>query len=353
MGIFSKKEQSSALIGTAAAVIIIAGVMAAQSVIIPILLAVFISIISAQPVMWMEKRKVPSALAILIVLLVIVLFFFLFGGVIGNSLARFSQNAPQYENRLSTVFINIIDGLNTLGFNLSGQQFLEMIDPGKILNFTAGAVSEIGSIMSDSFLILLISVFMLSELKSFWVKAEIIEKQQNQSLKHLDEIGKSIRHYLTMKTWISLATGVFIAVWLLIVGVDYPILWGLIAFLLNYIPNIGSIIAAVPTMLLALIQLGPGGMFSTALGYLIVNLVMGNIVEPKVMGKGLGLSTLVVFLSLIIWGFVFGSVGMFLSIPLTMSIKIMLAQNEKTKWVAVLLGTEENATSILEGNSKV
>jgi predicted PurR-regulated permease PerM len=118
--------------------------------------------------------------------------------------------------------------------------------------------------------------------------------------------------------------------------------------MLNYIPNIGSIIAAVPTMLLALVQLGLGGMIWTGIGYLAVNLVVGNIIEPKVMGKGLGLSTLVVFLSLIFWGYIFGSVGMFLSVPLTMTIKIILESDKKAGWVAVLLGTEEETKRILD-----
>ena len=122
---------------------------------------------------------------------------------------------------------------------------------------------------------------------------------------------------------------------------DYAVLWGLIAFLLNYIPNIESIIAATPTMLLALVLLGVGGMVWTGIGYLIVNMVMGNIVEPKVMGQGLGLSTLVVFLSLIVWGYIFGSVGMFLSVPLTMTIKVILEQDKSTQWIALLMGTKK------------
>jgi predicted PurR-regulated permease PerM len=146
---------------------------------------------------------------------------------------------------------------------------------------------------------------------------------------------------------ISLITGVLVTTLLLIIGVDYPILWGLIAFLLNYIPSIGSIIAAFPTSLLALIQLGTGGFIWTAVGYLVINTVMGNVVEPKMMGKGLGLSTLIVFLSLIIWGYVFGTIGMFLSIPLTMSIKIILEQREKTRWIAMLLGTQNDAKKVL------
>jgi len=334
------KASTSKFIISACIIIIVAGIMAADKIILPIILALFISIICAQPVIWLEKRKVPYTLAVVIVLFSLGLLFVLFGGIIGNSLSRFSQDAPKYEENLRSIVVAMIDYLNKAGANIDSKQLISMIDPGKILFFTAGAVGEIGQIMSDSFVIMLVTIFMLLEVKSFLLKAKIIEEIHGNSLKYLDKIGMSIRHYLSIKTVISLMTGVFIWIWLKVVGVDYAILWGLIAFLLNYIPNIGSIIAAAPTMLLALVQLGVGGMLWTGLGYLIVNMLMGNIVEPKVMGKGLGLSTLVVFLSLIVWGFIFGSVGMFLSVPLTMTIKVILEQNKSTQWIAILLGTE-------------
>ena len=147
---------------------------------------------------------------------------------------------------------------------------------------------------------------------------------------------------------VSLLTGFLVWLALTIIGVDYAIIWALIAFLLNYIPNIGSIIAAIPAVLFAFVQLGFGGALWTTFVFIGVNMIIGNLVEPKVMGKGLGLSTFVVFISLLFWGFVLGTVGMFLSVPLTMAIKIMLAQNEQTKWIAILLGTQEEAQVIID-----
>ena len=342
------KSSTSGFVITASIIIIIAGVMAADSIILPIILALFISIICAQPIIWLERRKVPYGVAMLIVLLTIGLLFLVFGGIIGNSLGRFSTDAPKYEENLRAIATSTIDYVNAAGANINAKNLLNMMDPGKILSFTAGAVGEIGKIMSDSFVILLVTIFMLLEVKSFVHKADIIEKMHGNSLQYLDKIGVSIRHYLSIKTLISLMTGIFIWLWLLVVGVDYAILWGVIALLLNYIPNIGSIIAAAPTMLLALVQLGVGGMVWTGIGYLIVNLIMGNIVEPRVMGKGLGLSTLVVFLSLIVWGFILGPVGMFLSVPLTMTIKVILEQNKSTQWIAMLMGTESETKKHLD-----
>jgi len=335
------RSTTSNFIIAASIIIIIAGIMAANTIILPIILALFISIICAQPIIWLEKKKIPYGVAMLIVLGSLGLIFLFFGGIIGNSLARFSKDAPKYEENLRSMAVSTIDYLNAAGADINPQQLLKMIDPGKILSFTAGAVGDIGKVMSDSFVIMLVTIFMLLEVKSFMQKAKLIERIHGNSLKFLDKIGLSIRHYLSIKTVISLMTGLFIWIWLMVIGVDYAILWGVIAFLLNYIPNIGSIIAAAPTMLLALVQLGVGGMAWTGLGYLVVNLVMGNIVEPKIMGKGLGLSTLVVFLSLIVWGYILGTVGMFLSVPLTMTIKVILEQNKSTQWIAILLGTEK------------
>ena len=187
------------------------------------------------------------------------------------------------------------------------------------------------------------------ELDSFSIKTRAIAANSNISINYLNSIGKSIRHYLSIKTVTSFLTGLIIWIGLLIVGVDYAIIWALIAFLLNFIPNIGSIMAAVPAVMFALIQLGAGGAFWTIVIFVSVNMIVGNLVEPKIMGKGLGLSTFIVFVALIFWGFVLGTVGMFLSVPLTMAIKIMLEQKPSTKWLAVLLGTDEDAKSMLKG----
>jgi predicted PurR-regulated permease PerM len=142
---------------------------------------------------------------------------------------------------------------------------------------------------------------------------------------------------MMIKTLTSLATGILIAIWLAIIGVDFPVLWGVVAFALNFVPNIGSIIAAIPAILLALIQLGIFPALHAAIAFLVVNLVIGNAIEPRIMGKGVGLSTLVVFLSLVFWGWVLGPIGMLLSVPLTMIVKIGLENNEGTQKIAVLL----------------
>ncbi len=163
--------------------------------------------------------------------------------------------------------------------------------------------------VTNGFLIILTVIFILLETSGFPQKLKGSLRDPEKTFWYFERFIQSVQRYMAIKTWISLGTGVVIALWLTIIGVDYPVLWGLLAFLLNYIPNIGSILAAIPAVLLALIQLGIVSSVLTAIGYLVVNIVFGNIVEPRVMGRGLGLSTLIVFLSLIFWGSGDGSSG--------------------------------------------
>jgi predicted PurR-regulated permease PerM len=165
-------------------------------------------------------------------------------------------------------------------------------------------------------------------------------KNPDKSLQQAHSIKDTVNQYLALKTLFSLATGILVWVWLRFHGVDYPLLWGILAFLLNFVPNIGSILAAIPAVLLAIVQFGGGRASAVAAGYLVINFVIGSVVEPRFMGRGLGLSTLVVFVSLVFWGWVLGPVGMLLSVPLTMVLKIALEGNDDTRWLAVMLGPE-------------
>lgn len=343
--------KTSVAVLAAAFIIIIAGLMYASSMITPLLMALFISIICAQPIMWLQRKKVPQGLAIAIVFVLIVVLFAGFGELIGNSLSSFSEDAPKYEKNLKEMGASIMHFFKNHGINLSTEHFSNIVDPSKIMNFTAGILGQLGGFMGNAFTIFFLALFLLMELDSFAVKTRAIMKNSAISIDYLSEIGNGIRHYLSIKTLTSLLTGIFIWLALAIIGVDYAIIWGLIALLLNFIPNIGSIIAAIPAVLFAMVQLGFSGVIWTGAAFVVVNMIIGNLVEPKMMGKGMGLSTFVVFMSLLFWGFILGTVGMFLSVPLTMAIKIMLEQNKDTKWIAIILGTQEDAQEILDEES--
>jgi predicted PurR-regulated permease PerM len=345
--------EGSPLINVAALIIIFAGAVYAKSIITPFLLALFISIICEQPVSWLVKRKIPRWLALIIVIFGLIFLFSGFAFLIGGTISSFSGNLSKYESTLTSISDSFTNFLNDKGLKIPQDQIFNLVQPAKILEFTANALNKLLNMMGNTFLIFLIILFTLMEFGSFSVKAKAILIGSDKSVSYFSTILQNIRHYLGIKTLICLLTGVLIYIALLIIGVDYPLLWALIAGLMNYIPNIGSIIAAIPAVLFALVQLGFGGALWTLGSFMLVNNVLGNFVEPRIMGKGLGLSPLVVFLSLLFWGFILGPVGMFLSVPFTMTIKIILEQNEKTKWFAILLGTPDEAKTYLENKEQV
>lgn len=327
-------------------VIIIAGLMEAVSIVNPILMGLFISIICAEPISWLQAKKVPQTMAVFIVIILIVGIFIGFSELIGSSLSSFSENVGLYEANLDAMGKTVVEFASSNGVNISSTKLANLFDVSKVMNLTAGVLGQLGSFMGNALTIFFLAIFLLLELDTLSIKAKVVFSESNTS-KYLFSIFDSIRHYLSIKTATSLFTGIIIWIALEIIGLDYAIIWGLIAFLLNYIPNIGSIVAAIPAVLFALIQLGFGGVLWTGIVFVAANMIVGNIIEPKMMGKGLGLSTYVVFVSLLVWGFILGTVGMFLSVPLTMAIKIMLEQNPKTEWIAIMLGSGDEAVAIL------
>ncbi len=340
--------KDSPVIMIAAFIIIIAGVIFAKSIINPILIALFISIICMQPISWLEKKKIPKWLARIIVILGLVVLFAGFAFLIGGSLSSFSSNVSKYESTLTSISNAYVRFLNEKGFRIPEDQMANFIQPARILEFTAGAVNEVVNMMGNTFLIFLIILFILMEFGSFPVKVKAILIGSDEPVSYFSTITQKLRRYLGIKTLLCILVGILIYAALMIIGVEYALLWALIAGLMSYIPNIGSIIAAIPAVLFALVQLGLGGALWTLGSFLLVNNVLGNLIEPRVMGKGLGLSTLVVFLSLLFWGFILGTVGMFLSVPITMTIKIIMEHNEKTRWLAILLGTPAEANIYLQ-----
>ena len=230
--------------------------------------------------------------------------------------------------------------VSQFGVDLSTSTLIGYLNPGAAMQLVADMLNGLGTVFGNIFLILLTVVFILFEASSVPHKLRAGLSNADESLGAFTTVANNVNRYLAIKTITSLATGIVVTIALAIIGVDYPLLWGIIAFLFNYIPNIGSIIAAVPAVLLALVQLGVGGALAATIVYVIVNVLIGSVIEPKMLGRQVGLSTLVVFLSLVFWGWVFGPVGMFLSVPLTMTAKIALESDSRTRWLAILLGND-------------
>ncbi len=330
-------KPTNALLIAAAFVVIVAGVKAADDIMVPFLLAVFIATIAATPVFWLHRRRVPFGLAIAAVALALIVALVGVGALVADSARAFLEQMPFYQKRLLELAGGTMEMLRSLGIDLSGVPLLEAFDPGEVFAMAGNTLLGFGSVLSNGFLILLTVIFMLAEATSFPRKLRDVLSDPDD-LPYFERVAENINRYFGIKTTVSLGTGVTVTLFLALVGVDFPVLWGLLAFMLNYVPTIGSFIAALPPVLLALVQLGPTHAAVAAAGYVAVNIVLGSVVEPRFMGRGLGLSTLVVFLSLVFWGWVLGPVGMLLSVPLTMTVKIALEANPGTVWAAHLLG---------------
>lgn len=324
----------------AAFVVIVAGIRSAESIMVTFLLSGFFAIICAPPFMLMQRKGLPAWLSLVLVVLIISLFQLILLSIITTSLNDFSKDLPTYQERLRSLLGGIVGQLNAWGVDIPRDKLVQHFDPSTLFKLAVDTLGNLGSVLSNSFLIVLTVIFMLFEGTSLPAKLQRAFGEGSDHMRHVERFLDNVKQYMTIKVLVSLATGLIIYLWLLIIGVEYPLLWALIAFLFNFIPNIGSIIAAVPAMLLALVQLGPLHMLLTAIGYLVSNLLMGNVVEPRYMGRGLGLSTLIVFLSLVFWGWVLGPVGMLLSVPLTMLLKIAFESSADTKWIAILMGPD-------------
>jgi len=281
-----------ALVASASIVIVLAGIKAASEIVVPFLLALFIAIICSPLLAYLTKRKVPYWLAITtLLLLIFVIFFFLFG-LINSTVQEFSQSIPQYRQLLAERVNDVLTLAQKwkIPLDISENSIMENFDPSAIMKFVQ-------------------RVFL-----------------------------NGIMSYLAVKTMMSVLTAICVWALLEVAGVQYAILWATLSFLLNYIPNIGSIIAAVPIVVQALLLNGFIIGLGVLVGVVIINVVIGSVLEPRLMGKKLGLSTLVVFLSLLFWGWLLGTVGMLLSVPLTMALKIALEAGSSTAKYAILLG---------------
>ncbi len=334
-----KSPTAKAMIVLACLVVILAGIKAASAIMVPFFLSVFIAIACSPVINWASRHNIPRWASVTLVILLILVFGFLLAGLVGQSLTDFKANLPEYRKQLDSEFSWIIDRLATFNIHINRELFTEHFDPGTAMSVATNFLTGMGGALSNLFLILLTVIFMLFEADSMPSRLHTALADPEMKMKHVDRFIKSVNSYLAIKTVVSLATGFIIGVWLWVLDVDHFLLWGVLAFLLNYIPNIGSIIAAIPAVLIALVQYGLPTSGLVALAFLAVNTVMGNIVEPRLMGRGMGLSTLVVFLSLVFWGWLLGSVGMLLSVPLTMVVKIALESREESQWLALLLSS--------------
>ncbi len=330
------------LLLAASFVIVVAGLRAAAPFLLPVLLAVFLALLSFPLVAWLIAKGVRMGLAVLSTVFVEVGAILVAGFLVSRAFNDFAKAAPGFIEKLVVKTRAGLEALQDRGLDLTEFFTLDRFEPGAVVDFAGGVlggtVRGVASLVSYAVLVLLILVCLLYESVGIRAKLSQALGRYAETPRYLSDVTREIQRYLGIKTLVSATTGILLGLWVWALGVPFPLVWGLLAFVLNYIPAIGSILAAVPAVLVAVIQFGWGRALIVALGYLAVNFLLGNVLEPMWMGRRFGLSTLVVFLSLIFWGWVWGPVGMLLSVPLTMAIKIVLEESPGMRRLAVLLG---------------
>lgn len=330
---------TSVLLGLAAVVVIVAGMKAASSLFVPFLLAGFISLLCAPVLFWLRDRGLPTPIALIVVLLGLLGIGAALGGLLGTSINEFTRSLPAYQARFGAVVQSVSTTLSDWGLDLGAStKEANPFDPQAALGLVGNLAGNLGTLLNNAFLLFLTVCFILLEASSFPDKVREAFGESEAVSHRMNEIGESIRRYLGIKTLTSIATG-FLAYGLLIVlGVKFAPLWAMIAFLLNFVPAIGSVLAAVPVIALALVDNSPETAAFVGAGYLLINISIGSFLEPRVMGEGMGLSPLIVLVSLVFWGWVLGPVGMVLAVPLTVILRITLDSQPSTQWLAILLG---------------
>ncbi len=317
-------------------VIIITGLKISSSIILPFLMAIFLFIIFLPLLNKLNSSSIPNIISSLIIFGIIVIIIFLLGTFLISSSHDIVKNIPKYQDEFHQVAPQIIAFFDQFNISLDKNNIISLIEPAKVINYITGFFKGMGDMVVNIFLTLVLVMFLLLESSVIFQKALYITKTEQQKEK-LQFFLKSINRYFIIKTFTSILTGVLVWAMLSFFNLDYAFLFAVLAFLLNYIPTIGSIIASFPPLFVAILQLNAIDTMVLAIGYLIINVFIGSFLDPKIMGKGLGLSTLIVFISMVFWGWIFGPIGMLLAVPLTIVIKIICDNSENYHWVSVIL----------------
>ncbi|EMH4164598.1 AI-2E family transporter [Pluralibacter gergoviae] len=326
------------LLKLACLVVILAGIHAAADIIVQLLLALFFAIVLNPLVTWFVRRRVSRPMAIGIVVFVMLCVLIALIGVLAASMSDFSALLPTFNRELTRKVLELQNMVPFLHMHLSPERLLQRIDGDRMMTWATALMTQLSGAMVSVVLLVMTVVFMLFEARHIPYKLRFALVNPQIHIAGLHRALKGVSHYLALKTLISLLTGLIVWLGLLLLGVQFALMWGVLAFLLNYVPNIGSVISAIPPMIQAL--LFNGGFECVMVGalFLVVHMVLGNIVEPRLMGSRLGMSTLVVFLSLLVWGWLLGPVGMLLSVPLTSVCKIWMETTKGGSKLAILLG---------------
>lgn len=319
----------------AAVVVVLAGMRLAAPVLNPVLFALVFGVIFAPVYAWL-RRRLPTGLALVLMLAgLLVLFVGLFV-LMSVSIGRLTERLGYYAGQLNAQFGDLEDLLDGLG--LSGADLSGAVSGGAVFGAIGTVLSGVTGFLSGLFLVLMIVLFLLSEGTAMMERLRESTGADNPQVARLAVIGRSVVRQFGLRAVINLVTAVGITLILLLLGVDFPLLWGVLAFFLSYVPYVGLVVATAPAVLLALAEFGFGRALLVVAGVVVVNMLAENVLSPTLMGRGLSLSPTIVFLSFIFWAWLLGPPGAFLALPLTLFVAVMLETFPETRWIAGVMG---------------
>ncbi len=343
------------LLLSASTVVVVAGLRAADEILLPLLFSIFLAVLCQPMVAGLVSRRVPRVLAVLLVVSFLAAALLGLTALLGDSVRRFTDTVPRYRAPLMALARDSLaqlraGGVPTPSLDLDGLDQLPLVDPGVIMQLVGQTLGAVLTVLSRLAIVLITTAFLLLESVELGLKIRAATGDGSPMGSSLAKGAGTVQRYLAIKTVASLVTGLVVGAINMALGLDFAVLWGVVAFLFNYIPSIGSIVAAVPPVTLALLQLGPLPALGVAAGYLAVNFAIGNVIEPRILGRRLGLSPLVVIISLFFWGWVWGPAGTLVAVPMTVVVKLLLEVNPETRWIAILLGSGAEAERALRAS---
>ena len=339
---------SRALLVLAAIAIILLFVKFAAPILAPVLLAVFIAIVSLPVLRWMTQHGVPKWIALAAILFVLFDFGSILALLVTSGLEGFRENLPGYQQRVELLSQQLGTWLEAAGIEGSRAALPDMVDARKVVTLVRATLAGVGNTLGVGLLVLLTVAFVLAEASKLGPRIKKAFGASESFQAKFDQVLESLSQYMLIKVISSFATGLVVWVLLWALGIDFAALWAILAFVLNFVPFVGAILMMIPPVLLAIVQADLETALLVAAGFIAANTIIGNVLEPRFMGQGLGISTLTVFLSLIFWGWLLGTIGVFLSVPLTVVLIAMLDANESTRSLAVLLRTDTDEPETTE-----
>ena len=341
-----KRSITSLLIGIASLVLIVAGLKAVSGLLSPILLSLFIVLVTYPIMTWLERRNFPHWLAYTIVLFLVLsigAFFVLFFTI---SLEQLSSVLPDYVDRTEAQLNDLWQWLNDRGVESNDIQSLQWFQPERIIQIVLSLISSLLSIFSNIGLTLLIFIYMLASAPTFARQLRQGLKDNTSLLVQFQDFAHSTTSYLAIRSWLGALTAICQIILMWIMGVQFAVLWGVLSFLFNFVPNIGFYIALIPPVLLTLLNKGLWQAVILGVAYALINNFFDVVVAPRFLAKGLDLSVLVTFLAVIIWTWILGPIGAFMALPLTVMVKkLLLEPFPQTQLVALLLGSGDEKTT--------